>query len=84
MNKQTGNYDVDLTVGCHTIFVYCDFVRNEVLGDTQTDLFRAVPLVDNKSHRTFVRIQWLRVIESSCQSMSGERTNFTLQFKEIS
>ena len=30
MSKQIGNYPVDLTAGCHTMFV-CDLVQNEIL-----------------------------------------------------
>ena len=47
MSEQIGNYPVDLTAGWHTMFVYCDLVQNEILGDTQTALLRAVPLGDN-------------------------------------
>ena len=63
MSEQVGNYPVDITAGCDT--VYCDFVQNEILGDTQTALLRAVLLGDNKKQRTFTRIQWRRVIKSS-------------------
>ena len=57
MIKQFGNYPVDLTAGCRTMFVYCDLVQNEILGDTQTALLKAVPLGDNKRQPTFTRIQ---------------------------
>ena len=55
MTQQTGNPPVDLTAGRLTMFVYCDFVQNEI-GDTQTAPFTAVPLGD-KRHRAFTRIQ---------------------------
>ena len=70
MSEQNGNYPVDLTAGCHTMFVYRDLVQNEILGDTQTALLRAVPLGDNKRQRTFTRIQWRRVIKSSIHSLT--------------
>ena len=97
MSEQIGNYPVDLTAGCHTMFVYCDFVQNEILGDTQTTLLRAVPLGDNKRQRNFTRIQWRRVIKSSIHSLtialrneagglisflSRGRTNLTLQLRQ--
>ena len=47
MKEQIGNYPVDLTAGCHTMFVYCDLVQNEILGDTQTALLRAVQKTAN-------------------------------------
>ena len=96
MSEQIGNYPVDLTAGCHTMFVYCNLVQNEILGDTQTAL-RAVPLGDNKRQRTFTRIQWRGVIKSSIHSLtialrneagglipflSRGRTNLTLQFRQ--
>ena len=56
--EQSGNHPFDLTAGCHTMFVYCDLVQNEILGVTQTAFFRAVPVADNKRHRTFTRFRW--------------------------
>ena len=97
MSEQIGNYPVDLTAGCHTMFVYCDLVQNEILGDTQTALLRAAPLGDNKRQRTFTRNQWRRLIKSSIHSLtialrneagslilflSRGRTNLTLQFRQ--
>ena len=97
MSEQIGNYPVDLTAGCHTMVVYCDLLQNEILGDTQTALLRAVPLGDNKRHRTFTRTQWRRVIKSSNHSLtialrneagglirflSRGKTNLTLQFRQ--
>ena len=94
MSGQIGNYPVDLTAGCHTMFVYCDLVQNEILGDTQTALLRAVPLGDNKRQRTFTRIQWRRVtIHSLTIALRNEagglipflsrgRTKLTLQFRQ--
>ena len=94
MSDQIGNYPVHLTAECHTMFVYCDFLRNETLGDTQTALLRAVPIGDNKRQRKFTRIQWRRMIKSSIHSLtialrneagglipflSRGRTNLTLQ-----
>ena len=42
--KSAGQYPTDLNAGCHTILIYCDFVQNEILGDCQTALLRAIPL----------------------------------------
>ena len=35
MTEQTGNYPVDLTPGCHTMFVYCVLVQNEIRPEIQ-------------------------------------------------
>ena len=42
--KSASQYPTDLNAGCHTILIYCDFVQNEILGDCQTALLRAIPL----------------------------------------
>ena len=42
--KSAGQYPTDLNVGCHAILIYCDLVQNEILGDCQTALLRAIPL----------------------------------------
>ena len=47
--EATDHYSVDLTAGLHTTFVDCDLVPNEKFGDTQTALFRAVPLSSEMS-----------------------------------
>jgi len=67
MAELTGDYAVDLAAGCRTMFFFY-LVENEILGDTQTAILRAVPLGDNKRHRTFTRVQWRGVIKSSVQS----------------
>ena len=42
--KSAGQYPTDLNAGCHTILIYCDLVQNQILGDCQTALLRAIPL----------------------------------------
>ena len=69
-SEQIGDYPVDLTAGCHTMFVYCDLVQNEIFADTKTALLPAVPPGDNKRQRTFTRNQWRRVIKSSVHSLT--------------
>ena len=38
------SYPLDIKGGCHTMFVYCDLIQNEVLGDNLTSLLRSVAL----------------------------------------
>ena len=40
LSEQIGIHTVDLRAGFHTMFVYCDLLQNEILGDTQTALLR--------------------------------------------
>ena len=64
---------VDLTAGCHTMFLYCDLVHNEILGDTRSALLRAIPLsttTTSNNQRTFSKLQWRRLINCSIQSIT--------------
>ena len=36
LSKNVGKFPTDLTGGCNTIFLYCDLVQNEILGDSRT------------------------------------------------
>ena len=42
--KHEGQWPIDLNGGSHTMFVYCDLVENETMGDGCTALLRSVPL----------------------------------------
>ena len=70
--NRRGKYPVDLTAGCHTMFLYCDLVQNEILGDTQTALLRAIPLSSSvkSNHQNFTKLQWRRLIKCSIQSIT--------------
>ena len=63
--KSACQYPTDLNAGCHTILILCDLVQNEILGDCQTALLRAIPLplfqhqnqpYDSKSSSTRVSV----------------------------
>ena len=70
--KRRGKYPVDLTAGCHTMFLYCELVQNEISGDTQTALLRALPLSSSvkSNHQNFTKLQWRRLIKCSIQSIT--------------
>ena len=38
LSKTIGQFQIDLTRGCNTIFVYCNLVQNEISGDSRTAL----------------------------------------------
>ena len=42
--KQVGQWPVDLIANSHAMFLYCDLVENETLGDTQMAFLRSIPL----------------------------------------
>ena len=71
-----GIYPVDLQGGRHTIFIYCDSVQNEILGDSQAALLRVIPLQQNVAssaatcYRTFDKKQLKRLNKSNFQSIT--------------
>ena len=76
--KHIGEWPVDLNAGSHTMFLYCDLVQNETLGDTQTALLRSIPLksvtvaqtMGEVNHKSFANLQWKRIVKSQFQSIS--------------
>lgn len=76
--KHVGQWPVDLNAGSHTMFLYCDLVQNETLGDTQTALLRSIPLksvtlaqtLGEVNHKSFRNLQWKRVVKSQFQSIT--------------
>ena len=73
LSKTVGKFPTDLSGGCNAIFLYCDLVQNEPLGDTQSALLRAIPLngretggsQQQQKYRTFDKFQWRRIVKSS-------------------
>ena len=82
-----GKFPTDLSGGCNTIFLYCDLVQNEILGDSRTALLRAIPLTERsttgnhqqQNYRTFNNLQWRRIVKSSIESISVSLRNETGQ-----
>ena len=61
-------YPVDITGGCHTIFVYCELIQDEVVGDKRTSLLRSVTLNETNAsattcYRSFSKLQWKTVVK---------------------
>lgn len=69
-----GTYPVDIQGGRHTIFLYCDLIQNEILGDVQTALLRVIPLHQTDSaatcYRSFNKLQWKRLSKTNFQSVT--------------
>ena len=77
--KNFGHWPVDVNAGSHTMFLYCELVQNETLGDTQTAFLRSIPLDRLSStnqyrremnHRSFSSLQWKKFYKSQFQSMT--------------
>ena len=69
-----GTYPVDLQGGRHTMFLYCDLIQNEILGDAQTSLLRAIPLDTSTRSaicsKTFYKLQWKPINEKNFESIT--------------
>ena len=77
--KNFGHWPVDVNAGSHTMFLYCDLVQNDTLGDTQTALLRSIPLdslsstnqyIREVNHRSFSNLQWKTIYKSQFQSIT--------------
>ena len=74
---------MNLTAGCNTIFLHCDLIQNEVLGDSQSALLQATPLNERQfggsqrqqTYRTFGNHQGRRSVKSSIESNSVSLRN---------
>ena len=81
--KHVGKWPVDLNAGSHTMFLYCDLVQNQTLGDKQTALLRSIPVkslvlaqtLGEMNHKSFTNLQWKRVIKSQFQSINVTLAN---------
>ena len=82
-SSKSPTYPVDIMGGCHTLFVYCDLIQDEVVGDKRTSLLRSVTLNETNAasattcYRSFSKLQWKTVVKSSFQSISISLRNET-------
>ena len=82
----TGDRQVDLEYGFHDLFVYCDLIQSQYLGDALVPLLRIVPVegeVGQRVSKSFVRPQYLPVsrkqfetIEVNIKRDTGESVPF--------
>ena len=49
ISKNVGKFPTDLSGGCNTIFLYCDLVQNQILGDSRTALLKSIPLTERST-----------------------------------
>ena len=81
--KHVGKWPVDLNAGSHSMFLYCDVVQNQTLGDKPTALLRSIPVkslalaqtLGEINHKCFNNLQWKRVIKPQFQSINVTLTN---------
>ena len=60
----TGDRQVDLEYGFHDLFVYCDLIQSQYVGDALVPLFRKVPVeeeVGQRVSKSFVHPQYVPV-----------------------
>ena len=73
-------FPVDISGGRHTMFVYCDLIQDEILGNTFTSLLRSIAINSTSNrkldevaticHQSFSNLQWKDVVKSSFQSIT--------------
>ena len=81
-----GDRQVDLEYGFHDLFVYCDLIQSQYVGDAQVPLFRIVPVEGEDGQRvskSFLRPQYVPVsrkqfetIEVNIKRDTGESVPF--------
>jgi len=57
---RSSNRSFDLLAGIHSLFVYCDIVKNAIVGDTYSPLLRAIE-IPNKPFGTDCAIQFTEI-----------------------
>ena len=75
-------YPVALTVGCHTMFLYCDLVHNEILGDTRSALLRAIPLSTTTTITIHIPVRTSRIL--LVRFLSNQSANIFLDVLHLS
>ena len=82
----TGDRQVDLEYGFHDLFLYCDLIQSQYVGDALVPLLRIVPVegeVGQRVSKSFVRPQYVPVsrkqfetIEVNIKRDTGESVPF--------
>ena len=82
----TAKREVDLDLGFHNLYVYCDIVQSQFVGDAQVPLLRIVPVEGRDGERVskiFMNPQYLPIsrkqfesIEVNIKSDTGENISF--------
>ena len=63
-NTSTAERQVDLEYGFHDLFIYCDLIQSQYVGDALVPLLRIVPVegkVGERASKSFLRPQYLPV-----------------------
>ena len=68
------NTTYDISCGFHTIFVYCDIIKSQIVGDTSAQLLRFVEIPNNLNygdqvHLVFDKIQYLPLVTNQFESI---------------
>ena len=72
--RSKDNNDFDISGGFHTIFVYCDIIKTNLVGDSQTQLLRFVEIPNNifygdQVHLIFDEIQYFPLVTNEFESI---------------
>ena len=75
-NTSTAERQVDLEYGFHDLFIYCDLIQSQYVGEALVPLLRIVPIegkVGEQVSKSFLRPQYLPV---SRKADTGESVPF--------
>lgn len=75
---QTGKNEASIMPNYPAVFVYCDVVEHQIVGDTKAPLLRTVPLVDKNQEvvgQSFVRPYYIPVKKNYIRSIEIELRN---------
>ena len=85
-NTSTAERQVDLEYGFHDLFIYCDLIQSQYVGDALVPLLRIVPVegkVGERVSKSFLRPQYLPVsrkqfetVEVNIKTDTGESVPF--------
>ena len=85
-NTSTAERQVDLEYGFHYLFIYCNLIQSQYVGDALVPLLRIVPVegkVGERVSKSFLRPQYLPVsrkqfetVEVNIKTDTGESVPF--------
>ena len=79
-NTSTAERQVDLEYGFHDLFIYCDLIQSQYVGDALVPLLRIVPVegkVGERVGKSFLRPQYLPVSRKQFETVEVNRKTDT-------
>ena len=80
------SYDI---IRIHSLMIYCDFIKYNIVGDTKTPLLRCIPFISKvksgdiistgqyMNYQSFTNLQFKKLLENSIHSINVELRDST-------